>query len=801
MEIQPNPSPDPNPESGLKPAMMPHQKTLSSPLPGQTPETMVATKVAIIQFKGELTMGELIDLLDSGVKLHESIGEAAFLARLPQDALPLLQAKPYVRWIGEYRAEYKYRASAVLSPGARPEAQIYSLDGDRPEFRADLARLGIPVRSFDEVTQSYNVILEAGRLPEVAGKLGWAKVLEKPHDIRLLALNYNPADSRMLIGCFDTQADGSGVRVGVYDSGLYGGNALDFPSGSCFVWRDKFGDADGHGTHVCGIIAARGGRDIEGPYDGRGAAAGANLYVAPTNALYALSDVFNFFNANQVQISNHSWGYYASGPDGLHSDYTYNLGTSMIDAYADSRDMVIVVAAGNDAGPRTIANPATGKNVVSVGALNDATGDAIPGRVIGARADYSSCGPTRDDGRLKPDLVAPGGQTENQNGIVSTNNADWADDGPLTWPTNPSYTRMSGTSMAAPHVTGVCARIRQAQGAARSPAQGAAQGSAQGSVRSEVIKALLINAALPLKGNSGDPLAGYATTELGYGMVNAFAATDYYPGEDEPALCLQDTVTESLRLHEYPIAVAPGAAQLRATLAYNDLPKSQSNATLLWNDLDLVLVAPDGASSRASDHLASGVTAQSPLEKMVIENPAPGIWKARVEFVSSPDFSDPTTEATEIFGLAADVLYKTPALALALDLPQSSIEVEPGQTFYLQPAIVNTGGYIAAGVTYRVAANALDGFGGGVNVTHYLRNLNFEGDAVAPQITLQAPAEPGAYTLAVEADGINREFAGPDYPRTLKVNVIVTPSPAATPIPSETSLSKKSSAGDWWRYQ
>ena len=180
-------------------------------------------------------------------------------------------------------------------------------------------------------------------------------------------------------------------------------------------------------------------------------------------------------------------------------------------------------------------------------------------------------------------------------------------------------------------------------------------------------------------------------------MVNAFSATDYYPGEDEPALGLQDTVKESDRLHEYPITVAAGARQLRATLAYNDNPKTQSGGKMLWNNLDLVLVAPDGTLCRASDHLTSGVTAQSPLEKMVIENPAPGVWKARVEFVSSPDFSDPTVEAREIFGLAADVLYKTPSLTL--DLPQSSIEVGPGQAFPLEPSIANVGGYMAAGVT------------------------------------------------------------------------------------------------------
>jgi hypothetical protein len=108
-------------------------------------------------------------------------------------------------------------------------------------------------------------------------------------------------------------------------------------------------------------------------------------------------------------------------------------GTDAISQAVDkavSKGVVVVVAAGNS-GPDsgTITSPGCSKKGITVGAVDD--NDNVP--------SWSSRGPT-DDGRVKPDLVAPGV------GITST----WKDN---------SFKSLSGTSMSTPHVSGVVALL------------------------------------------------------------------------------------------------------------------------------------------------------------------------------------------------------------------------------------------------------------------------------------------------------------------------------------------------------
>jgi subtilisin family serine protease len=94
---------------------------------------------------------------------------------------------------------------------------------------------------------------------------------------------------------------------------------------------------------------------------------------------------------------------------------------------------------------RTIATPATARNVITVGAYNAADGTL---------ADFSSRGPTTDN-RSKPDLVAPGvGITSARSGARSVRcKCDCCVE---------FYIVESGTSSAAPHVTGVVALMLEA---------------------------------------------------------------------------------------------------------------------------------------------------------------------------------------------------------------------------------------------------------------------------------------------------------------------------------------------------
>ena len=135
---------------------------------------------------------------------------------------------------------------------------------------------------------------------------------------------------------------------------------------------------------------------------------------------------------------------------GLSNSDGTDAGSLMINAAVDA-GIIVCIATGNDDSTSYIASPASADHSIAVGAISHArTLDRGDDRVT----TFSNEGPRPDDGdadhfdEMKPSVVAPGA------GIVS------ADGDPTTAGT--SYKSLSGTSMACPHLAGVCALMRQA---------------------------------------------------------------------------------------------------------------------------------------------------------------------------------------------------------------------------------------------------------------------------------------------------------------------------------------------------
>ena len=135
------------------------------------------------------------------------------------------------------------------------------------------------------------------------------------------------------------------------------------------------------------------------------------------------------------------------------------MARQMDEFVAEHRDFVIIVAAGNlGPGPGTIGSPATAKNVISVGATFNtraAINEYVERKLIypmggdeNHLASFSSRGPTMD-GRIKPEILAPGTPVLSASAHTGCGEAI-----------------RHGTSMAAPHIAGLAAHIRQHYGGA-----------------------------------------------------------------------------------------------------------------------------------------------------------------------------------------------------------------------------------------------------------------------------------------------------------------------------------------------
>ncbi len=137
-----------------------------------------------------------------------------------------------------------------------------------------------------------------------------------------------------------------------------------------------------------------------------------------------------------------------SGTASIQLTRTRNEDTGKIDAYIEETDGTF--GGGTNIG--AIIEPANGSSVIAVGSFNTKTsGGSASSQGI---SYFSSLGPTRD-GRLKPDVTAPGSY------IYSAKSFD------ATWspselvPGNNNYVIMQGTSMATPHITGIAALVWQ----------------------------------------------------------------------------------------------------------------------------------------------------------------------------------------------------------------------------------------------------------------------------------------------------------------------------------------------------
>ena len=244
---------------------------------------------------------------------------------------------------------------------------------------------------------------------------------------------------------------GMGIGVAVVDSGIAA--HPDF-SPRVVINQDfnpnvtDANDAYGHGTAVSGIVAGNGSASA-GQYIG--IAPQANLINLRVNDGTGAAPTSAIMNAILWAVSNRAAYNIRVLNLSLSSSVQESYLTSPIDAaveYAWLKGIVVVVAAGNNGPNSALYAPANDPYVITVGATDDRGTPTIGDDTLAA---FSSFGTTQN-GYSKPDFVAPGRH------IITTlaPNSNFAVNYP-SYLVGSQYIQLSGTSVAAPIISGVAA--------------------------------------------------------------------------------------------------------------------------------------------------------------------------------------------------------------------------------------------------------------------------------------------------------------------------------------------------------
>ncbi len=480
-----------------------------------------------------------------------------------------------------------------------------------------------------------------------------------------------------------------------------------------------------HGTHSSGNAVGDDYQHLAGadedPYDLHdGMAPGAQLVFQDigTNDGYlvglnraSMYDMLHQAYATGARIHSNSYGLVDPQP-------AYDIDAASIDeAVWDHNDLVVLFSAGNG-GPEPMTLNGMGsvaKNSLSVGASGPVALDVF-GSILDLAEEllfFSSQGPTAD-GRIKPDLVAPGmtfsatsdpdaaeylgccdrDGNEMWAAAVDDDNCNVDEDWPAT-----------GTSFSCPVTAGAAALVRQyfVDGYWRTGRAAASDGF---SPTSALVKACLVNGAAPLAGEvfmSDATLAPPPAPGQGWGRVDLERVL-WFDGDQRHLLVLDDVpnpvpgdpmataappawphagvalTTGDERAFELP-AVEAGA-QVAVHLVWNDPPATPGAERILVNDLDLEVIAPDGERwmgnrGFGSEGLAVPVDTDpdsvNNVEGVVFAAPDPGRYSVRVVAADVPGNELPGSDA-QGYALVASGPF-LPPVAEAL----SPARVSPGK--------------------------------------------------------------------------------------------------------------------------
>ncbi|MGH7951755.1 MAG: S8 family serine peptidase, partial [Limisphaerales bacterium] len=430
----------------------------------------------IVQANGVINNAFRAMLAAAGGRIISYIPNDAFLAQLSPASAKVVANNPMTAAVIPYEPYYKMPPSFLTALSQNPdqplavsEMQVAAFPGAADEARAALENLGAKI--IGQESSPFGDVFTIQNVSDVTAlaRLRVVQLIE-PFHTRVVANDL----ARVTLGISTnttTAANymgltGKNVIVEVNDTGI-DANHPDLTTARIFGDTvESLVDTNGHGTHVAGIIASSGinSKKPPGPTDvganARGSVSGADFRgKAPAADLYSIVALggTNFVSDRYLQesaaktnalISNNSWI--------LGGDNAYDLTAASYDAavrdalpgVTGSQPVLFVFAAGDDGNgnddggggdPDTVLSPATAKNVITVGALEQLRN--ITNIVTDANSNSSAVWQPMTDsadqvagyssrgnvgvgtegtfGRFKPDVVAPGSF------VVSTRSGQW----------------------------------------------------------------------------------------------------------------------------------------------------------------------------------------------------------------------------------------------------------------------------------------------------------------------------------------------------------------------------------------
>ena len=579
-------------------------------------------QLSLVQFVGPVKK-QWADELRTVAEIVSYIPNNAYLVRTNREGRARLDRlksddRSFVQWVGALRPGYKIAPEISLNSDQDIDATIQLLSSDKTSqdiedllVRSSASLIIDPISILNYT--NIRIKVQPRMLPEIArmGNVLWIEPWNTPtlHDEKQdLIIAGMLTDTQVPTASYLEWLQSKGIAstpdfiVDVADTGIDRGlldpqilhPAFLNSAGSARIAYARYVGANdidatpldtaGHGTVNASIVGGYNNRSAfpDADSDGFRYGLGIHPYItlgitqvfAPDFTNPPLAKMVDMMYRDGARISSNSWGAY-------NNSYTADCQTydSLVrDAQASvpaNQEMTIVFSAGNKGPGSNLSAPANAKNVITVGAsenlrpgMDGCKVDSTGADDVNSLISFSSGGPATD-GRVKPDIVAPGTHVTGARSQASgyTGSGVCGPDYPAG---QTLYTWSSGTSHSCPAVAGGAAIVRQffqqSTGHAPSPA---------------MIKAYLANSATYMTGAlTGDTLP---SNNQGWGLMSLARALDGVPRMLIDQDQLLSNTGQVITVHG---RVADPSKPFRVSLAWTDAPGNLL-ASPAVNDLDL----------------------------------------------------------------------------------------------------------------------------------------------------------------------------------------------------------------------